>query len=171
MYEREVLFFNEIATQLDTPKTHCYFAGFNADTGGNMVIIEDLHDYDVGDQVTGVAHQPSSSITSRRFTRGLMPGRRTSAISTPSIAMITSPHSPGFWGGRMPWRISKCFDNEIRPCRYVSSLVAMKRMGRTQTPYGMCDRQRHVWAGRAPASRHHDRLANIRIQPLQTWLG
>ena len=26
MYEREVLFFNEIATQLDTPKTHCYFA-------------------------------------------------------------------------------------------------------------------------------------------------
>ena len=101
MYEREVLFFNEIATQLDTPKTHCYFAGFNADTGGNMVIMKTFM------TTTWATKSPASrstkpnswSITSRHFTHDiLMLGERTSATSTPSIAMTTSPPSSRFYG-------------------------------------------------------------------------
>jgi len=54
MYEREVMFFNEIASQIDTPLTRCYFAEMDLSTGGNAVVIEDLIDYRVGDQVTGI---------------------------------------------------------------------------------------------------------------------
>ena len=54
MYEREVMFFNEIASQIDTPLTRCYFAEMDLSTGGNAVVIEDLIDYRVGDQVAGI---------------------------------------------------------------------------------------------------------------------
>ncbi|MDE0757993.1 MAG: DUF1679 domain-containing protein [Pseudomonadales bacterium] len=54
MYEREVMFFNEIASHIDTPLTRCYFAEMDLSTGGNAVVIEDLIDYRVGDQVTGI---------------------------------------------------------------------------------------------------------------------
>ena len=54
MYEREVIFFNEIAHEVDTPITKCHFASMDPVTGGNAVVIEDLADYKVGDQVRGV---------------------------------------------------------------------------------------------------------------------
>ena len=54
MYEREVLFFNEVAREVAMPMTKCYFAQMDPVTGGNAVVIEDLVGYDVGDQVRGV---------------------------------------------------------------------------------------------------------------------
>lgn len=54
MYEREVLFFNEVAKEVRMPMTKCYFARMDPVTGGNAVVIEDLVGYDVGDQVKGV---------------------------------------------------------------------------------------------------------------------
>ncbi len=54
MYEREVLFFNEVAGEVSMPMTKCYFAQMDPVTGGNAVVIEDLVGYDVGDQVKGV---------------------------------------------------------------------------------------------------------------------
>jgi hypothetical protein len=54
MYEREVLFFNEVAKEVRMPMTKCYFAQMDPVTGGNAVVIEDLVGYDVGDQVRGV---------------------------------------------------------------------------------------------------------------------
>ena len=54
MYEREVMFFNEIASQIDIPLTRCYFAEMDLSAGGNAVVIEDLIDYRVGDQVAGI---------------------------------------------------------------------------------------------------------------------
>lgn len=54
MYEREVRFFNEIAHEVQMPRTKCYFAQMDPVTGGNAVVIEDLVGYDVGDQVKGV---------------------------------------------------------------------------------------------------------------------
>ena len=53
MYEREVDFFNKTAHNVATPMPKCYFASMNYDTGGNIVVIEDLAAYDLGDQVTG----------------------------------------------------------------------------------------------------------------------
>jgi len=55
MYEREVNFFNKIAAGVSTPMPECYFAAMNYDTGGNIVVIEDLADYDLGDQVSGAS--------------------------------------------------------------------------------------------------------------------
>ena len=49
MYEREVRFFNEIAHEVQMPRTKCYFAQMDPVTGGNAVVIEDLVGYDVGD--------------------------------------------------------------------------------------------------------------------------
>ena len=54
MYEREVLFFNEVSREVAMPMTKCYFAQMDPVTGGNAVVIEDLVGYDVGDQVRGV---------------------------------------------------------------------------------------------------------------------
>jgi len=54
MYEREVRFFNEIASEVDVPKPGCYFAGMDYDSGSNVVVLEDLHQYRAGDQVAGV---------------------------------------------------------------------------------------------------------------------
>ena len=138
MYEREVLFFNEIATQLDTPKTHCYFAGFNADTGGNMVIIEDLHDYDVGDQVTGVTLAQAKLVVDNiapLHARYFDAWREdfSDLYTIDSDDYITS-FLPGFMGS---WEnavanFPECFDNEMGEAMpsYVSSLAEqMKRMG------------------------------------------
>lgn len=54
MYEREVLFFNEVSKEVAMPMTKCYFARMDPVTGGNAVVIQDLVGYDVGDQVKGV---------------------------------------------------------------------------------------------------------------------
>ncbi len=55
MYEREVLFFNDIAKQVATPQPECYFAAMNYDLGSNVVVLEDLGHYRAGDQVAGAS--------------------------------------------------------------------------------------------------------------------
>ena len=42
MYEREVIFFNEIAHQVQAPLTTCFFAAMDTTTGANIVVLEDL---------------------------------------------------------------------------------------------------------------------------------
>ena len=53
MYEREVIFFNEVSSQVATPQPDCYFAAMNYDLGSNVVVLEDLNAYRAGDQVKG----------------------------------------------------------------------------------------------------------------------
>jgi hypothetical protein len=54
MYEREVNFFNSIAASVDVPKPRCFYAAVNAETGENIVVLEDLRGYRPADQVAGV---------------------------------------------------------------------------------------------------------------------
>ncbi len=54
MYEREVTFFNTIADSVDVPKPACYFAAVIAETGQNIVVLEDLRGYQPADQISGV---------------------------------------------------------------------------------------------------------------------
>lgn len=54
MYEREVGFFNDIASSVDVPKPMCHFAAVDTATGENIVVLEDLGAYRVGDQVLGI---------------------------------------------------------------------------------------------------------------------
>ncbi len=54
MYEREVTFFNTIADSVDVPKPACYFAAVIAETGQNIVVLEDLFGYQPADQISGV---------------------------------------------------------------------------------------------------------------------
>jgi aminoglycoside/choline kinase family phosphotransferase len=62
MYEREVTFFNEIAASVDVPKPVCHFAAVDTVTGENIVLLEDLGHYRVGDQVDGVALEEARQI-------------------------------------------------------------------------------------------------------------
>jgi hypothetical protein len=55
MYEREVIFFNDISTQVSTPQPECYFAAMNYELGSNVVVLEDLGHYRAGDQVKGAS--------------------------------------------------------------------------------------------------------------------
>ncbi len=54
MYEREVSFFNDIASSVDVPKPLCHYAAVDTANGQNIVVLEDLAAYRAGDQVTGV---------------------------------------------------------------------------------------------------------------------
>ena len=55
MYEREVSFFNDIASSVEVPKPACHFAAVDPMSGENIVVLEDLGSYRAGDQVLGVS--------------------------------------------------------------------------------------------------------------------
>ena len=54
LYEREVIFFNEIAKGLDIPIPKCYFAAMDFDSGSDVIVLEDLYEYSLGDQIGGI---------------------------------------------------------------------------------------------------------------------
>jgi hypothetical protein len=54
VYEREVTFFNTIATSVQVPIPVCYFADVDPVNGDNIVVLEDLKLYRAGDQIDGV---------------------------------------------------------------------------------------------------------------------
>jgi ecdysteroid kinase len=53
LYEREVLFYREVASRLGPLVPGCYFAQYEKETGNYVILLEDLHDYRPGDQVLG----------------------------------------------------------------------------------------------------------------------
>lgn len=55
LYEREVTFFNEIAPDLTIAMPKCHFAAYDEASGGNVVVLEDLCDYALGDQIGGIS--------------------------------------------------------------------------------------------------------------------
>ncbi len=54
LYEREVSFFNDIAPDLEIAMPKCHYAAFDTESGGNVVVLEDLHEYALGDQINGI---------------------------------------------------------------------------------------------------------------------
>ena len=135
MYEREVHFFNHIARHVATPLTTCYFAAMNHETGGNIVVLEDLKEYQVGDQVTGIScHQAKQVIDTlaplhARFLNGWQ-------HDFPDMLTIASdeyidPFLPGFLGS---WEAAMenfpdCFDNALgeNMSRYAAGLSQLMR--------------------------------------------
>ena len=55
LYEREVTFFNAIAPDLTIAMPKCHFAAYDEKSGGNVVVLEDLCDYALGDQIGGIS--------------------------------------------------------------------------------------------------------------------
>ena len=55
IYQREVIFYNEIARVVAVPKPACYFAAVAEETGEFIVVLEDMVRYRQGDQLTGVS--------------------------------------------------------------------------------------------------------------------
>jgi hypothetical protein len=54
LYEREVHFYNDLATEVGVPTPRCYFAAWEATAGQSLVLLEDLGASGrVGDQVEG----------------------------------------------------------------------------------------------------------------------
>ena len=52
-YEREVKFYNEVATSLDVRTPHCYFADWNEAGGDIAIVLEDMSPSEQGDQIRG----------------------------------------------------------------------------------------------------------------------
>src|SRR5579864_594444 len=57
LYEREVLFYREIASTISLRSPHCYAATFDPDTCAFALVMEDLSDTTLGDQVAGLSPQ------------------------------------------------------------------------------------------------------------------
>lgn len=138
MYEREVRFFNEIAQHIDTPLTMCHFAAMNQDTGANIVVLEDLRAYRVGDQVTGITFEQSQRVVD---TLAPLHARFFDRWQTEFDDMLTiasddyiEPFLPGFLGS---WEAAMtnfpaCFDNPLGAAmpEYAAGLrPLMKAMG------------------------------------------
>ena len=54
MYQREIDFFRDIAPRIDMPLPACFYGAIDTATGQNIVVLEDLKAYRVGDQVAGI---------------------------------------------------------------------------------------------------------------------
>lgn len=138
MYEREVLFFNEVAREVAMPMTKCYFAQMDPVTGGNAVVIEDLVGYDVGDQVRGVTLEQVKMVIDAiaplhaRFYDNW--SEKFGHMMTIDSEEYIEGFTPGFFG---TWEqaiknFPECFPKEILDAmpRYVAGLKKlMKEMG------------------------------------------
>lgn len=138
MYEREVIFFNEIAGQVQTPLTTCFFAEMDPSSGANIVVLEDLRHYQVGDQVAGISFEQAKHVVA---TLAPLHARffKSWATEFPEMLTIASdayidPFLPGFLGS---WEAAMtnfpdCFNNPLGAAMpaYVAGLkTLMKRMG------------------------------------------
>jgi hypothetical protein len=52
-YEREVRFYNEIASTVDVRAPHCHFADWNPSSGDFVIVLEDMAPAEQGNQITG----------------------------------------------------------------------------------------------------------------------
>lgn len=62
MYEREYLFYTQIAPTLSVRSPECYFAAYNEETHAFCLLLEDLKGYRVGDQLSGCSVEEGESI-------------------------------------------------------------------------------------------------------------
>jgi len=53
MYEKEVKFYQRYARDLAVEAPHCYFSAFDPETKGFVVLLEDLVEWEIGDQIKG----------------------------------------------------------------------------------------------------------------------
>jgi len=53
MYEREITFYTEIAPTLSIRAPSCFHAGYDPDSRAFVLLLEDLDQYEIGDQVAG----------------------------------------------------------------------------------------------------------------------
>ena len=53
MYEREVAFYQNVATDIDIRVPECYFSEMDVDTQTFVILMEDMQDMRIGDQVKG----------------------------------------------------------------------------------------------------------------------
>ncbi len=64
MYGREVAFYRNIASQIPVRTPVCYHAEFDQATQDFVLLIEDLRDFDVGDQVAGCSVEQARTVVS-----------------------------------------------------------------------------------------------------------
>ena len=136
MYEREVIFFNEVAEKVKTPLTTCFFATMDTNSGANIVVLEDLRDYQVGDQVTGISFEQAKQVVA---TLAPLHARFFSSWATEFPDMLTiasdayiDPFLPGFlgcWEAAMT-NFPQCFDNAMGPQMpaYAASVKQLMKM-------------------------------------------
>ena len=64
MYRREVRFYQTIASQVSIRTPNCYFADFDDATQDFVLLMEDLRDFEIGDQVKGCTLDQARQIIS-----------------------------------------------------------------------------------------------------------
>jgi len=62
MYEREYVFYTEIAPTLSVRSPQCHFSAYDPNTHAFCLLLEDLKDYRVGDQLSGCSVEECESI-------------------------------------------------------------------------------------------------------------
>jgi len=60
MYEREITFYTEIAPTLSIRAPRCFHAGYDPDSRAFVLLLEDLDQYEIGDQVAAAALRSAS---------------------------------------------------------------------------------------------------------------
>ncbi|MEM7217644.1 MAG: phosphotransferase [Pseudomonadota bacterium] len=62
MYGREVNFYTRLAEHIEVARPRCYGARINADRNQFVLLLEDLVDYDIGDQVAGCDERATAAV-------------------------------------------------------------------------------------------------------------
>lgn len=62
MYGREVLFYQDIADNIDLRVPACYYAAIDADAQFFVILMEDIKDMRIGDQVAGCTEQEAEQV-------------------------------------------------------------------------------------------------------------
>lgn len=62
MYEREVGFYRDIAARLEVRTPDCFFIGHDPTTQDFILLLEDMQDFQIGDQVTGCSLEEARAV-------------------------------------------------------------------------------------------------------------
>ena len=100
LYEREVSFFNEIAQGLDIPIPKCYYAAMDFDSGSDVIVLEDLFEYSLGDQIGGITGEQALMVVdvvaplhAKYWGKAEETFPKMQRIHTPRT-FLSSPHGP-----------------------------------------------------------------------------
>ena len=64
MYQREYIFYTEIAPTLSVRSPACYYAAYDETTKAFVLLLEDLAGYRIGDQITGCSESETEAVIS-----------------------------------------------------------------------------------------------------------
>ena len=64
MYQREYIFYTEIAPTLSVRSPACYYAAYDEKTSAFVLLLEDLTGYRIGDQITGCSESETEAVIS-----------------------------------------------------------------------------------------------------------